>query len=281
MSTDTVTLRHGDLRVVVDPARGGAVREFSKGGQHLFRRPVRDTDTDPFSSACFPMAPYVNRIADGRFRFDGRVVQLAPNRIGEVHPLHGDAWCGVWTKREVSSSRAILAFCGGGVAWPWAYRCEQSFALQDDGLGIELSIQNLASTPMPAMIGLHPYFPDPLVAQLAAHLPRAWRMEKGLAVESVATPEAWQFDDSRPLKDQALDNSFSDWPGTAEITWPDRRLSVRATNCRHLHIFTPAGRDFFCIEPQTAPAGALNHQQELGVLEPDDCLRIHVDFIIG
>jgi galactose mutarotase-like enzyme len=56
---------------------------------------------------------------------------------------------------------------------------------------------------------------------------------------------------------------------------------VRATNCRHLHIFTPAGRDFFCIEPQTAPAGALNHQQELGVLEPDDCLRIHVDFIIG
>jgi hypothetical protein len=81
-------------------------------------------------------------------------------------------------------------------------------------------------------------------------------------MESVATPEAWQFNASQPLKGLALDNSFSDWPGTAEITWPNRRLWVRATNCGHLHIYTPIGRDFFCIEPQTAPAGALNHSED-------------------
>jgi aldose 1-epimerase len=281
MSARLITLRHRDLTVVVDSIHGGAVREFSKCGQHLFRASLRDAEDDPFSFACFPMAPYVNRITDGRFRFDGRDVQLVPNRTGEPHPLHGDAWLGAWNEREVSPSSAVLCFDGGGDAWPWIYRCEQSFALWDDGLVITLSIQNLANTPMPAMIGLHPYFPDPGEAQLAAHLPRVWRTEHDLAVESIATPGAWRFDGSKSLRDLPLDNSFSDWPGTAEITWPDRRLSVRATNCRHLHVFAPVDRDFFCIEPQTAPAGALNHQQEFSVLEPDDRLTIRVDFVVG
>ena len=276
-----VTLHHGGVRVVVDPARGGAVREFSRNGQHLFRCTARDAENDPFSLACFPMAPYVNRITDGHFRFRGRDVQLAPNRTGERHPLHGDAWCGVWTERDTSPWSTVLTFDGGGDAWPWIYRCEQSFTLRDDGLVIGLSIQNLASTAMPAMIGLHPYFPDPPRARLTAYLPRVWRTANDLAIENVVTPDAWQFEGSQPLQDVPLDNSFSDWPGAAQIRWPDRRLSVRATNCGHLHIYTPRGRDFFCLEPQTAPAGALNRGRGFSVLEPNDRLAIDVDFMIG
>jgi aldose 1-epimerase len=274
-----IELCRGDVRVVIDPGRGGAIREFSIGGKHLFRHTLSDAEDDPFLLSCFPMAPYANRITDGRFRFLGRDIQLAPNRSGERHPIHGNAWCGVWSEHEVSSSSAVLGFQGGGDEWPWAYSCEQSFALQDNSLQIALSIQNVGSAPMPAMIGLHPYFPDVERARLCAKLPRIWRTRNGVAADSVATPPAWQVDDPRPLKGLSLDNSFSDWPGTAQITWPDRRLCVRATNCGHLHIYSPVGCDFFCIEPQTAPAGALN-RGEFCVLEPTAHLTIQVDFIV-
>jgi aldose 1-epimerase len=284
LSTHLVTLCHGDIRVVIDPVHGGAVREFSEGGEHLFRPTPHEAEHDPFSMSCFPMVPYANRIADGRFRFLGRDVQLAPNRAGERHPLHGDGWCTTWSEREVSASTATLLFDGGGDAWPWVYRCEQVFVLKHDSLQIALTLQNLASAPMPAMLGLHPYFPDVGEANLTAHLPRVWLTRNDLAVKMVPTPHAWQFDGSQPLRGLSLDNSFCGWPGTAQLTWRNRRLCVSATNCGHLHIYIPVGRDHFCIEPQTAPAGSLNRggvRPEFSILEPGDRLTIQVDFSVG
>jgi galactose mutarotase-like enzyme len=106
--THEVTLYHGDMRLVVDPVRGGAVREFSKSGEHLFRHTLRDAEDDPFSFACFRWRRTRTGLPMGRFHFRGRDVQLAPNRAGEIHPLHGDAWGSVWDRtRGVPIERGI------------------------------------------------------------------------------------------------------------------------------------------------------------------------------
>jgi aldose 1-epimerase len=282
MSSVPVVLRREDLTVILDPAQGGAVREFSKHGLHLFRPTPPQADEDPFLFACFPMVPFANRIANGRFIYSDREIQIPPNWTGDPHPIHGQAWRATWNLHDLSASRAELVFQGGGDAWPWLYRCEQVFDLRPDGLNVTLLVQNLATTPMPATIGLHPYFADAQHARLEAHLPRVWRTEGNLAVENVATPDAWRFEPSRQVATLSLDHSFSDWPGIVDITWPDRRLQMRAINCRHLHIYTPAGRDFFCVEPQTAAAGALNRGgNEVAILGPKARLAIQVDFAIG
>lgn len=282
MSTEHVVLRQEDVTIILDPTRGGAVREFSKNGRHLFRPTPPNAGDDLFLHACFPMVPYANRISNGHFSFRGRQVCIEPNWSGDPYPIHGQVWREVWELRELSISRARIVFQGGGDAWPWRYRCEEVFELRSDGLTITLSVQNLAATAMPAVIGLHPYFPDAQEARLAAHLPRVWRTEGTLAVENVATPAAWRCEPSRPIGAATLDHSFSDWPGTVDITWPDLSLRMRAANCRHVHLYTPAGRDFFCVEPQTAAAGALNRGgDELAVLEPEAQLSIQVDFDLG
>jgi aldose 1-epimerase len=278
---EPLLLRQEDCRLSLDPAHGGAVREFSWRGRPVFRPTPCDAVSDPFAFSCFPMVPYANRIAGGRFSFRNHVVEIAANRRGDIHPLHGEAWLAPWTVLSASSFHATLAFEGGGDTWPWRYLCEQRFDLRSDGLTVALSVENLSGEPMPAMLGLHPYFPDARKARLAARLPKVWLTENNLAAVEVAAPPGWRFDRSQRVA-VALDHSFSGWDGTGEIAWPNHKLRIRATNCSCLHLYTPAGEDFFCVEPQTAAAGALNRNgSELTILEPGARLVVQIDFAIG
>jgi galactose mutarotase-like enzyme len=61
----------------------------------------------------------------------------------------------------------------------------------------------------------------------------------------------------------------------AKLRWPDSTVIVRATHCSHLQVYAPAGRDFFCIEPQTAAPGALSRDAgEATVIAPDERFAI-------
>ena len=79
---DFLVLRHEATQLTLDPWRGGAIRDFSWRGQDIFRPTPADAGDDPFDVACFPMVPYANRVANGRFNFAGRAVQLETKLAG-------------------------------------------------------------------------------------------------------------------------------------------------------------------------------------------------------
>jgi len=276
-------LRRGAVRLMLDPRHGSAIREFEWRGQPIFRPASTSSVDDPFEMACFPMVPFVNRVAHGRFQFGGHAVQLSRNWRADPHPLHGQGWQADWQVVAVSHSSATVRFEGGADEWPWRYGCEQRFALLPDGLSVELAVQNLSDAPMPAMLGLHPYFRDPAHALLRARLPRVWLTESAaLPREKITTPPAWRFDDGRAIGSVSLDHCFSGWDGMATLRWPDYSLDIRATGCAHLHVYAPPGRDFFCIEPQSAAAGALGRGAgEATVVAPQERCSIRVDFTVG
>jgi aldose 1-epimerase len=259
------------------------IREFSWAGRDILRRTPAHAGDDPLDAACFPMVPFANRIANGRFEFGGRAVRLSRNWSEDPHPLHGQGWRARWTVIESRPSGATIRFDGGADEWPWAYRCEQQFELGEDGLSIELSVHNLSESPMPAMLGLHPYFPDPARARLRAQLSRVWLTDDAaLPLREAETPKSWRFEPAAAMDTAALDHCFSGWNGLATLQWPDRTVRVRGVRCGCLHIYSPAARDFFCIEPQSAPAGALGRGAgEMNVLGPGERFSIRVDFEIG
>ncbi len=280
---DYLVLQQGGARLTLDPLRGGVIREFDWQGIPIFRPTEPDAGDEPLEVACFPLIPFANRIAQGRFEFDGRSVQLSRNWSGDPHPLHGYGWRAPWSVAGVGTSSATMRFEGGGDEWPWQYRCEQHFQLLPDGLSIELSIRNLSAAPMPAMLGLHPYFHDAAHARLSAVLPRVWMTdEAALPIAEAPTPQAWGFEPGRIVNTLPLDHCFSGWDGVATLRWPDRTVTVRATDCRCLHIYAPAGKDFFCLEPQSAPAGALGRgSDQLTVIASAERAAIRVHFSVS
>jgi aldose 1-epimerase len=278
-----VVLQSAATRVVLDPRRGGTIRELKWQGRDVLRPTPAQAGDDPFDTACFPMVPFVNRIAHGRFEFGGRTVQLERNWSEDPHPLHGQGWRKPWNVVPESASRATLRFEGGADEWPWRYRCEQHFHLQPDGLSVELSLENLSTGPMPAMLGLHPYFPDATQVRMNARLPRVWLTDRGaLPLGEVHTPLAWSFEPARPVKTVALDHGFPGWDGVVSLRWPDRTVTITARDCPCLHVFVPADKDYFCVEPQTAAAGALTRGAgEATVIAPGGRATIQVHFGVG
>ncbi len=277
-----MVLRNAGSRVTLDAAHGGAIREFSWQGRDILRPAATSADTDPFAMACFPLVPYANRIAHGRFAFDAHEVQLRRNWNRDPHPLHGQGWRLPWTIEQAAESTAVLAFFGGGDDWPWRYRAVQEFAVRADGLDVRLAVQNLADSTMPAMLGLHPYFPAPAAATLQARTRTVWLTDaQALPVQEVLVPADWSFERPRNVTRVGLDHCFDHWDGTATLRWPDRMVEISATGCRAMHVYTPPGADFFCLEPQTSAVGALNRLSgEFAKLAPGESLEMSISFAV-
>jgi len=62
------------------------------------------------------------------------------------------------------------------------------------------------------------------------------------------------------------------------LTWPDRRISIEATDSlRHLVVYTPPGQRSFCVEPVGHMNDAIDHGA-MHVLEPGETLRGEISF---
>jgi aldose 1-epimerase len=277
-----MVLRNADTCIAVDAAHGAAIREFSWRGRPILRPAVSSTDTDPMSTSCFPLVPYANRVANGRFAVDGRDVQLRRNWDRDPHPLHGQGWRAAWTVEQSTAARATLTFSGGGDDWPWRYRAVQDLEVLADGLDVRLSVENQSGGTMPAMLGLHPFFPQPGSAMVQAHARTVWLTDaQALPVQEVMTPPDWSFDQARRAARVELDHGFDHWDGTAVVSWPDRILTMRATGAHSLHVYTPAAADFFCLEPQSCAAGALQRAHSgIAHLAPGESLELTVRFSV-
>lgn len=275
-----IALRAGDWRVVLVPALGGSVAELSWRG-HPVLRPTPAGADSPLQAACFPLVPYANRIAHGRFVFDGAAHHVGATPGFEPHALHGLGWRAAWAVEAAGTDAATLVYRhDGGPGWPWAFRAMQRFALTEDGLSIDLSMTNADARPAPAGLGLHPYFHRMPGDRLTVVAPRVWRADATLIPHDLA-PAAAVFDwSARPAVADApfVDNAYEDWDGLARLDHADWTATLDAPGVRRVHVYAPEDADFVCIEPVTHRPDALNAPEGaasgLAILQPGRTLSL-------
>lgn len=266
-----LSLRAGRLEVDLAPEAGGSIVRFSVDGRHdVLRRTPADVLARATAArrgnetACYPLLPFSNRIAGGRFQFDGQEIVLQRNWPGMDHPIHGDGWAMAWTVERHDGRSAEIAYehaAGRDGGWPFAYRARQSYRLDDDRLAVRLSLENREARAVPAGIGLHPFFVRDAATDLQCRTTSVWLADaEVLPTERVAVPAAWDFSAGQRIGAVALDNCFEGWDGQARIAWPDRGLALDMTASaalRTLVIFTPPQRPFFCVEPVSHANGQI------------------------
>lgn len=260
--SETLALAEGDLTLELLPGLGAAVASLRYQGIDVLRPTPAGTD-DPFETAAFALAPYANRIADGRFRVGEREVRIERNAPGQAHPLHGHAWRKPWRVDSLTRDHAVLSYEHAADSWPWHYNVTQSLTLRGDSLEVSLSLENRDSTPMPAGLGWHPYFHKGRGAQLKTHLEGVWLTdEESLPVRLAHGTRFGQWGRGGELeRPELIDHCHTGWPGVAEILLPEEGLSLALTAgraLRWLHIYSPPGKDFFCIEPVSHMPNAVN-----------------------
>jgi aldose 1-epimerase len=249
------------------------------------------------------LAPWPNRVVDGRYRFAATDHQLALTEPSRGHALHGLV---VWLDFEpihiAADALALAATVQPQAGYPWRLRIETSFALAADGLTQRVTATNLGPTPAPVGLGPHPYLragSDPLddwTLELPAD--RVLDVDSRLAPVSLVHVEshAHRFDFRRPRRIGAveIDHAYTglargaDGIATVRLTAGDGN-GVQIdwdTACGWVQIHTadlpggprtPGHRCGLAVEPMTCAPDAFNaaryeHDAGLAIVEPGDVL---------
>jgi aldose 1-epimerase len=253
--TEVVRLRRGPYELEICPGRGGCITALRHRGRDLLRPASARyfADGDARQASSFPLVPFSNRVADARFGFLGQTYQLGRNSPPEPHAIHGDGWQNPWVVADATSSRAVLDFAHRSAGTPLDYCARQTLALDDQGLAATIEITNAGASPMPAGVGLHPYFVRSEGVTLTARVGHVWLPdERTIPQRRVGVPAAWDFARRLRLSALDLDHCFGGWDGAARIHWPetDLTLAIAAEPLfGHLVVYVPPGQDFFCVEP--------------------------------
>lgn len=250
-------LEHQGLSLGLLPEAGGAIVWFAVRGVDVLRRgDPAAVARDPTAAACFPLVPYSGPIAGGGFRFAGIEHRLERNHPHEPEPIHGEGWLARWELVQRGPAEATLRYRHAPTtgAFPFAYLAEQHFAIDGGGLTVGLSVTNVGDLPMPAGIGLHPYFPERSGLRLELSASGMWARQPledgGTPIGPV--PEAWRFAPARPAAGLVVDDSFVGWGGRARLSWPERGVAVELLADAVfglVQLYSTEVDDFLCVEP--------------------------------
>lgn len=253
-SSAPVELRAGALRLALRPDLGGAIAGLWHGHEPvlLSQDPAAMTTNRP--AGCYPLLPYSNRIAHRCFTWEGQTHELAANVSDSPHSLHGVGWQRPWQVVSARDSEVVLAFSHRADAfWPFDFTARQTLRLTANTLAIELSATNTDAKTQPLGLGLHPYFPKRERSAITLNVARRWEAD---ATVLPTHPVAWPSIDG-PVAGFGFDHCFDGWDGVAHLR--DERFALRLTApARHVVVFTPAVKPFFCVEPVSHTNNAVN-----------------------
>jgi len=295
MHPEVIELTAGSARLHVWPQVGGALVAWRRGDVALLRPVSLEMmgERNARRLAAFPLVPFSNRIAWGRFAFMGRDYAIRRNTPDHRHPIHGNAWESAWTVDARAADAIALHFShhaagAAAEAWPFSYRAESHIALTDDRLQVILAIENTGQWPMPAGLGLHPFFPATPETELGFAADSVWLNDPAnLPAERVGPPARWCCTPPRRIAGMSVDNCFNGWAGRADIRWPGRAaLTIEADPpLRHLVVYVPDERPYFAVEPVSHMNDGINHMQEpdagIRVLAPGERLAATIRFTAG
>ncbi|PTA67961.1 aldose 1-epimerase [Deinococcus arcticus] len=260
------TLRSEHLTLEVLPGLGASVLNLHAASGRPVLRAV-DPAAVQTSSQCasFLLVPYSNRIRDARFTFGGQAVQLRPTTKNGL-AQHGDVRGRPWQVAQAETGFLRATFDSRDFAdmnWPWAFTAAVEYRLHGPHLDTTVSLVNADTRPMPAGLGLHPYFArgiggtDPTLEVDTELMYDTDERQLPLGAARPVTP-AEDFRRPTPVGQRQIDATYTAWNGVARLDWGHRALTLTADNVySHLVVFTaPDGS--LALEPVSHATDALN-----------------------
>lgn len=288
-------LHHAGQRLGLIPALGGSVAAWQRTAAQAvvdLWRPWDGASNDLYTTASFPLVPWSNRIGHGGFAHEGVTHPMAPNRMGEPYPIHGDGWLQPWEIRQPTADALEMVlesahFHGG----PYHYRALQRFVLRDDGMDQLLEVTHLGTGSLPYGLGQHPAFLRTPRAQLQAPVQGVWLSgEDPMPTTHTADfAPTWNLRAGMPANGSLIDNAYTGWSGQAHIDWPEHRLRLhmrdpavlaRGADDGFCLLYRPPQGSHFCFEPVTHPIDAfhVDGQPGLQVLSTGQTLSQRVEW---
>jgi aldose 1-epimerase len=288
--TEIARLEGDGLEVELLPELGARLHRVRAFGHDLLRTPPTPDlhASDPFFWGGYVMAPWCNRIDATPTAIGGRRLTVATN-FPDGSAIHGLVYARPWQRTGSGSFRVA----GDGDGWPWAYEVTLEAAVggttgaaeaaDTAALHLRLAVTNRSDEPMPAGIGLHPWFVKPVRVGIAADevFPR------NVASPARPVPVSGPYDLRAP--GELGPDLDATWSGLHDppvrLAWPaagiGAEMAVRAST-RYICAAGTAAISAVAVEPQThAPQGIRRLLQRepggLAWLDPGASLALEIE----
>ncbi|GGN70475.1 aldose 1-epimerase [Actinoplanes lobatus] len=267
---------------------GGTLRAYSVDGAELLDGFGED-EIAPGSAGQI-LAPWPNRIRDGKYEFEGRSYQLALTEPARHNAIHGLVNWSRWHAVEQTADAVTLEYdLPAQVGYPWSLRLRNRWSVSSDGLRAVQEVVNTSESNAPWGYSVHPYLrlPGVTVEDTVLQVPARSRILADnrllpIGATKIAGTE-FDFSEPRRIGDLVLDTTFGDIDfgpdGITAVTLSDpasgRDIVVWADGkYRYWQVFTADtlhGERFrrsVAVEPMTCPPDAFRTGRDLVVLSP-------------
>jgi aldose 1-epimerase len=261
--SEPILLEAARTRVTVAPGAGGRVAQIEalhRGTWTSLLHAPEDFEaaTDPMSWGSFVMAPWPNRIANGRFSWRDRTFEV-PANFG-AHAIHGVCFDRPWRVEATSETTCVLSIVFNE-RWPSGGRCVQRIEVLDDGV-VQTAEVHATDGAFPAGIGWHPWFRRTIggAEHVHAQVEASQRYELADMIPTgrlLPVEDEYDLRRYRRLADRRLDDCYRGLASGPRLLWDDLELWMESSdNVTHAVVYTP--EDAVCIEPQTCAIDAFN-----------------------
>src|SRR3954471_8161188 len=217
-----LTFTSDDVELVVLPEVGARWHRLRAFGQDVLRTPddLQEHIRDTFFWGAYPMAPWAGRVDATSLDVANRRVTFQAN-FPDGTAIHGHVYNVPWEAQDDGT----LHVAGGGDGWPWPYEVTTKYDVRGTTMRVDYALTNASDAPMPAGIGVHPWWRKPL--DIAIHATGVLTPNWTTPAEPEPVSGAFDLRQLRPMPSD-LDAT---WAGLTEpavdFAWPGTPL--RAT----------------------------------------------------
>jgi aldose 1-epimerase len=280
----------GAQRVTVAEV-GAGIREYSDGAVEVLEPYAREAICDGAHGAA--LIPWPNRLAKGRYSFEGSEQQLALSEPTRGNAIHGLLRWRPWEAERDSDARVVMrARLLPMTGYPFALEVTIDYQLDDQGLMVLTSARNIGDSTCPYGAGHHPYLSageGQLIDACSLELPADERLlnEDEHQVPVGREPvegTSYDYRQARALESAHLDDAFTDLRrdregiATVRLTRPDgRRVELWVDGSYpFLEVFTGdtlaerRRRRGLAVEPMTCAPNAFRSGDGLLAIAPEE-----------
>lgn len=279
---------HGTVEATITEV-AAALRQLSVDGHALVQGFPRES-TPPFGHGIV-LAPWPNRVRDGRWVHEGKAMQLDITEVERGNAIHGllrntpyrvvEKW-----DDSVTLGAAVVPQHG----WPFHLWTTVQYALTGNGIRVTHTATNIGTHAAPIAFGTHPFLAVgahpieelTITARTVEHVivddrlnpeglePVAgtrFDLSSGVAVKDAQFDDAWRVE---PDGDGIVRTVLSAPDGTETELWQGREWEWLQVFVTRIFPGESGQQTAIAVEPMTAPADALNSGIGLRWLQPGD-----------
>ncbi len=262
---------HSQVEVV--PERGGIITSWRVQGKELLY-----LDTERFANPQLSVRggipilfPICGNLPDNTYTYNKQQYTLKQHGFARDLPWEV-------AEQQIQESASLTLVLNSNeqtrAVYPFDFQLAFTYQILGNSLEIQQRYTNHSTVPMPFSTGFHPYFATSDKTQLEFEIPAT-------GFQNQKTKTAHPFGGEFDFNSDEIDVAFGQLSAQVatvtdkqsqlqiEMSWDDAYYST-------VVFWTLKGKDFYCLEPWTAPRNALNTGTKLVYVEPGHSLQTWV-----